>query len=459
MVTLRVCNDLIVIPQNWHQPIHCSYMKIMLHATLIIIILIGCKPNNQAYNVYDSKSLKIEQISKNVFRHVSYLDTKNHGKYPCNGMIYLKGTEAIIFDTPTNNKASIELIKWIGNKTIKAVVATHFHVDCLGGLKEFHDKGIESFATHQTITLAKEDDKTPPLNGFNKFKTFNIGNEIVYAKYFGQGHTKDNIIGYIPSEKTLFGGCLIKHINAPKGNLADANTDEWSQTVAKIKLEFPEIEKVIPGHGENGGIELLDYTIKQFKVNEDRYVFFLHNRFLETHELAELHPEYGRTAYKEILTEFEKEGLKVISEKRNGNVNAREYALKVVRQIDSLISIGVEPNKITVIGTSKGGYIAQYVSTLANNPKLNFVFIASFRNSDIQNIPEINYCGNILNIFDQSDPYGVSAINRKNQSTCKIENFKEIELNTDMGHGFIFKPLEAWIDPTIKWAKGDYETE
>ncbi len=71
--------------------------------------------------------------------------------------------------------------------------------------------------------------------------------------------------------------------------------------------------------------------------NDDRFVFFLHNRFLEEHELNELNPEFGRTEYNEIIAEFKKSGLKVISEKRNGNVNAREYAVGIVNQIDSLI--------------------------------------------------------------------------------------------------------------------------
>ncbi len=194
--------------------------------------------------------------------------------------------------------------------------------------------------------------------------------------------------------------------------------------------------------------------------NKDKgIVFFLHNRFLETHKLYELHPEYGRTEYKEILKEFENNGLQVISEKRNGNVNAREYAIGVVNQIDSLIQNGMGPNKITVVGTSKGGYIAQYVSTLANNDNLNFVFIGSFRDSDLEIIPEINYCGNILTIYEKSDPFGVSAIERKKTSTCSIKNFMEIELNTGKGHGFLFKPLKEWIEPTVMWAKGNFEMD
>ncbi|WP_452222165.1 alpha/beta hydrolase [Lacinutrix salivirga] len=271
--------------------------------------------------------------------------------------------------------------------------------------------------------------------------------------------TQDNIVGYVPSEKVLFGCCLVKSLNASEGNLSDSSIEDWSKTVEKLKNEFSEIENVVPGHGKSGGTELLDYTINQFKVYNERYVFFLHNRFLETYELEEFHPEFGRTEYKEILLEFEKSGLKVISEKRNENVNARDYTIRIVNQVDSLIKTGIKPKNITIVGTSKGGYIAQYVSTLANNPYLNFVFIASYRESDIQNFPELNYCGNILKIFEKSDPYEVSAKKRKENSTCKIENFKEIELNTGMGHGFLFKPLKEWIEPKIKWANGNYKIE
>ncbi|MGH1433032.1 MAG: alpha/beta hydrolase [Lewinella sp.] len=186
-----------------------------------------------------------------------------------------------------------------------------------------------------------------------------------------------------------------------------------------------------------------------------RYLFFLHNRFLEDHPLEAEHLQYGRTEYEEIKTAFANAGLKVVSEKRPPNTNARTYASAVVRQIDSLITLGVPADHITIVGTSKGGYIAQYVSTLAANPQLSFVFVASFQDSDIEQIPEINYCGNILTIYECSDRFGVSAIRRKETSNLPIPRFEEIELNTGLGHGFLFKPLPEWIVPTIKWAKAE----
>src|SRR5690606_10460180 len=101
-----------------------------------------------------------------------------------------------------------------------------------------------------------------PQNGFDSFLELKIGNEKVTAEYFGEGHTKDNVIGYYPKEKAMFGGCLLKENGAGKGNLEDANESAWTQTVNNIFRKYPKssIKIVVPGHGRTGGNELLDYT-------------------------------------------------------------------------------------------------------------------------------------------------------------------------------------------------------
>ena len=147
----------------------------------------------------------------------------------------------------------------------------------------------------------------------------------------------------------------------------------------------------------------------------------------------------------------------VFSSKRKPKADVVDAAKKIKVQIDSLISTGVKPNHITVIGTSKGGYMAQFVSTFSNNPDLNFVFIGCFQDTDIEEIPEINFCGNILTIYEKSDVYGVSAIRRKETSKLKINHFKEIELNTGLRHGFLYKASDEWIKPCKMWAKQNYE--
>lgn len=181
---------------------------------------------------------------------------------------------------------------------------------------------------------------------------------------------------------------------------------------------------------------------------DQRYIFFLHNAFVEQNDLSVAHPEYGKAEYNEILASYRKDNFIVYSEIRSMNTNAAKYAHKIVKQIKSLLKKGIPPNKITVIGTSKGGYIAQYVSTYLANPDVNFVFIGCFMDSDIEQIPEISFCGNILTIYEKSDIYGVDATKRKETSKLKINHFKQIELNTNLKHGFLYKALDAWIDPS-----------
>lgn len=191
---------------------------------------------------------------------------------------------------------------------------------------------------------------------------------------------------------------------------------------------------------------------------EKKYIFFIHNKFLEENPDGTFSHKYNvRVDYNGILSSFKKDGFVVFSKKRSQKTNEQEYAKKVVYQIDSLVSKGVQPNHITVVGTSKGGYIAQFVSTFAKNPDLNFVFIGSFQDTDIKEIPTINFCGNILTIYEKSDVFGVSAIKRKETSKLKINHFKEIELDTGLKHGFLYIASDEWLKPCKMWAKQNYE--
>lgn len=249
-------------------------MKVVFNTLLIAIIAFtntnGGVKNRGAFKpkeVYKSENLIITQISENSFVHTSYKQTTDFGNVPCNGLIVRNNGEAIIFDTPTNDEASKVLIKWTDeiHVNINAVIPTHFHDDCLGGLYAFHENNIPSYAYNKTIELAKENNLTPPQNSFADTLLLKVGNTYITAKFFGEGHTKDNIVGYFPDEHILFGGCLIKTLGASKGYLGDANITAWSNTVETIKKAYPDAKIVVPGHGKYGNKKLLDYTIKLFK--------------------------------------------------------------------------------------------------------------------------------------------------------------------------------------------------
>lgn len=219
--------------------------------------------------VYGSNLLEVIQLKPNIFQHVSFIQIPDYGPFPYNGMVYINDGEALIFDTAIDDSASLELINWIKSQNVKpiGVVITHFHVDCLGGINAFHANEIPSYANHKTVDELERtgNDSIEISYAYDRSLNLNVGGEETVTEYLGPGHTADNVVSYIPAEKTLFGGCLIKEMDAGKGNLSDADTLQWAATVKEVKKRFKEAKLIIPGHGKAGGKELLDYTIELFK--------------------------------------------------------------------------------------------------------------------------------------------------------------------------------------------------
>lgn len=241
-------------------------MKYFLFTILQFVVLSAL---GQDSAVYKSDNLIIRRLSDHVYEHISFISTRDYGKVDCNGMLVINENQAVIFDTPADDKSSEELINYVKsiNCRINALIPTHFHEDCVGGLSAFIKNHIPCYASNLTIELLrnKGNKSYNLLKGFDGNHTFEVGNMKVFAEYFGEGHTKDNIIGYFPGAKTIFGGCLIKETGASKGNLEDANVSEWSGTIRKLKQKYLQALIVIPGHGKPGGTELFDYTIKLFE--------------------------------------------------------------------------------------------------------------------------------------------------------------------------------------------------
>ena len=247
--------------------------KNFIFLPILLVLFYSCKTQSQVtidnQPIYESENLVVYPISENAFVHVSYLKTQDFGNVACNGLILRNGKEVVILDTPTDNTSSKELIQLINQKMgckINAVVPTHFHEDCLGGLSEFTSLGIHAYANYKTIEYAKAKQINLPIHPFNRQFDLKVGKKNVELDFLGEGHTKDNIVAYFPSEKILFGGCLVKELGASKGNLEDANVNTWSQSIQNVKNKFPKTKIVVPGHGKIGNTQLLDYTQQLFQT-------------------------------------------------------------------------------------------------------------------------------------------------------------------------------------------------
>ena len=246
--------------------------KVVLNHLVITVIAVFLFPMHISALAYNYKTIRISddieliKLSEKAYVHVSVSEIAGFGKVSSNGLIFVNGDEAFLFDTPVTNSQTETLVKWIADTlsaTVSTFVPNHWHEDNLGGLDYLHSINVKSYANQLTIELAKENGKSVPQHGFTTSLLLNLRGDTVECHFFGGGHSADNIVVWIPSEKILFPGCMLRDISSTGlGNVADAKLDEWYPTIQKVIKKFPDAEIVIPGHGQIGGKELLEHTSK-----------------------------------------------------------------------------------------------------------------------------------------------------------------------------------------------------
>jgi len=209
-----------------------------------------------------AKDLSINQLSTNIYQHVSYQVVEGYGNVPANGLIYVEGSSAYIIDTPWSNADSKALLNWLKQNGFSAagVIATHFHQDASGGLSFFNQKNIPTYASNKTNQLLIGHGRAAAKRVFTEPSELLEQSDLAVF-YPGKGHAPDNIVVWLPKGKMLFGGCFVKSIKSSTlGNLSDASIDQWPDAIDNVLKKYPDIETVMPGHGAPGGIELLIHT-------------------------------------------------------------------------------------------------------------------------------------------------------------------------------------------------------
>ena len=213
-----------------------------------------------------SEDIKLIPLSPKAYLHVSVSEMKGFGKVSSNGLILVDNRQAFLFDTPVTNEQTKTLVTFVADSLhakISGFVPNHWHNDCMGGLEYLNTLGVKSYANQMTIDIAKEKGLPVPEQGFKDSLSLKLNGIEIDCYYLGGGHSTDNIVVWIPSEKILFAGCMAKEMQSKTlGNLSDANVAEWPETIQKVIDKFPSAEIVIPGHGQIGGKELLKHTLE-----------------------------------------------------------------------------------------------------------------------------------------------------------------------------------------------------
>jgi metallo-beta-lactamase class B len=211
-----------------------------------------------------SNDLELIKISDNAYIHVSYTDLPEYGRTSANGLIFINNTKAFLFDTPWNDSLTMVLVTWLKDNLglrVTGFVPNHWHEDCMGGLAYLQNQSIPSYANQKTIDLASSKNLPVPEYGFPDSLQLHMGDKEIDCYFLGAAHSLDNIVIWIPSDKILFPGCMVKSLNSQNlGNTADGDISSYPTTIDNIIKKFKTAEIVIPGHGQAGGTDLLWHT-------------------------------------------------------------------------------------------------------------------------------------------------------------------------------------------------------
>jgi metallo-beta-lactamase class B len=222
-------------------------------------------PGDAFTNIKLSPDIELIKLSDNAYVHVSYAELPKFGRFASNGLVYVNGGEAMLFDTPVTDSLTIALVSWIRDSLkVKLVgfLPNHWHSDCMGGLGYLKSAGIPSFANKMTADIARSKKLPVPEKTFSDSLTLKAGKEGIHCYYLGSAHSTDNIVAWIPSEKILFAGCMAKSLDSKNlGNVTDGDLTAYPKTIDRVIAKFPDARIVIPGHGSVGGAELLRHTL------------------------------------------------------------------------------------------------------------------------------------------------------------------------------------------------------
>jgi metallo-beta-lactamase class B len=211
-----------------------------------------------------NKGLQITRLKKNFYVYTTWKKLDG-APFPANALYVVTDSGVILIDTPwdtTQFQPLVDSIRIKHHKKIVLCISTHSHSDRTAGLEFIRQHGAKTYTTFLTDTLSiKDNDKRAEFH-FTGDTTFTIG-EYSFQTYFpGEGHTKDNIVVWFSKDKILYGGCLIKSVDATNiGYIDDANIKAWPSTINNLKQKFPNPAFIITGHQDWTNKKSLDHTL------------------------------------------------------------------------------------------------------------------------------------------------------------------------------------------------------
>ncbi len=252
----------------------------MKYSFITLFVLIGFVISAGAQGINPdvielSPDLSVRQLTRRVWIYTATAQLPGiENPVPANGLVLTSGYSAMLINLTWNDDQARVLADWINTRfegKIELAVPTHAHQDCAGGLGAIKELGAEIWALHKTTVKLYDLGGAVPNKSFQGEKALFCGDLEVELFFPGPGHTDDNIVAWIPEEKVLFGGCLLRALEAQDlGNVAEADLKAYPDTLKEVQDRYKDAEIVVPGHGNPGNRDLIKQTINLSKKQKKR---------------------------------------------------------------------------------------------------------------------------------------------------------------------------------------------
>jgi len=179
-------------------------------------------------------------------REMTYLVLTHHHLDHCFATSYFDDRHSLIYAHRSYSEGMAEMRKHLGAKDYSSMLATFLKID-----EDTYGRNVGFVHPVSPHRLVGEE-LSLAING----------EEIAIIHL--PGHVPSEVVVYHPRTRTLFAGDAINERAGPVTMFGDAR--EWRKWVVGLeKLKKMEITKIVPGHGEIAGPEIIDDHIATLK--------------------------------------------------------------------------------------------------------------------------------------------------------------------------------------------------
>ncbi|WP_424964529.1 hypothetical protein [Dinoroseobacter sp. S375] len=180
------------------------------------------------------------------------------------------------------------------------------------------------------------------------------------------------------------------------------------------------------------------------------YIFYIHGRIVETEGPEAVSERFGPYDFKGITEGLASRGQTVIAELRAPG--GLDYVDTLATHIRRMQDEGVPARNITVVGFSKGGYMALRVARALQDPEVNFAILAGCIAEAIsgEDLSGDGLDGRLLSMANSADTLGFPCTPLFARNT-HLASPVSVVFHEGSGHGLFYAADPVWMTPLLDW--------